>query len=63
MRLSVEGNTIEKMIVEVGQERRGRYFCEREEGSRGRGCRQRRQDSRRKGHYRSGEEGDFEPRI
>jgi hypothetical protein len=30
MRLSVEGNTIEKMIVEVGQERRGRYFCERE---------------------------------
>ncbi len=38
MRLSVEGNTIEKMIVEVGQERRGRYFCEREEDSRGRGC-------------------------
>jgi hypothetical protein len=30
MRLSVEGNTIEKMIVDVGQERRGRYFCERE---------------------------------
>ncbi len=30
MRLSVEGNTMEKMIVEVGQERRGRYFCERE---------------------------------
>jgi hypothetical protein len=30
MRLSVESNTIEKMIVEVGQESRGRYFCERE---------------------------------
>jgi hypothetical protein len=30
MRLSVEGNTMEKMIVEVGQERRGSYFCERE---------------------------------
>jgi hypothetical protein len=27
--LSVEGNTIE-MIVEVGQESRGRRFCERE---------------------------------
>lgn len=50
MRLSVEGNTIEKMIVEVGQESRGRYFvrgrtreqrkifCEREAGSRGREC-------------------------
>jgi hypothetical protein len=30
MRLSIEGNTIEKMIVEVGQESRGRYLCERE---------------------------------
>jgi len=30
MRLSVEGNTIEKMIVEIVQESRGRYFCERE---------------------------------
>ncbi len=30
MRLSVEGNTIEKMIVEVGQESRERCFCERE---------------------------------
>jgi hypothetical protein len=29
-RLSVEGNTIEKMIVEIVQESRGRYFCERE---------------------------------
>jgi len=30
MRLSVEGNTIEKMIVEVGQKSRGKYFCEKE---------------------------------
>jgi hypothetical protein len=30
MGLSVEGNTIEKTIVEVGQESRGRDFWERE---------------------------------
>ncbi len=38
MRLSVEGNTIEKMIVDVGQERRGRYFVRGRSDSRGRDC-------------------------